>query len=100
MISSYLIVVYLGNSLPVIGVGVLSALWAELAAFAAAIALLAAITLPDGAMRRGWTDTTKMDDGTQRPAAGRRSQCIASVCGADRQKLQKFRGPARAAIEA
>ena len=59
VISSYLIVVYLGNSLPVIGVGVLSALSGRVVAheaFAPAIALLAAI-----AFATGWRYLPRVD---------------------------------------
>ncbi len=51
VISSYMIACYLGNSVPVIGVGVLSTLWGNAIAhdvFAATIAALAAIALLTG----------------------------------------------------
>ena len=51
VISSYLITCYLGNSVPVIGIGVLSALWGHAVAsavFAATLALLAVIALVTG----------------------------------------------------
>jgi MFS family permease len=51
VLSSYLIACYLGNSLPVIGVGVLSMLWGHALAyaiFAATIAVLAVIALITG----------------------------------------------------
>lgn len=57
VISSYLIVCYLGNSLPVIGVGVLAAILGHRAAhdvFAATIAALAAV-----AFISGWHTTVK-----------------------------------------
>jgi hypothetical protein len=51
VVSSYLIAVYLGNSLPIIGIGLLSDLMSSIAAhlaFAVVIGLLAAVALVTG----------------------------------------------------
>lgn len=63
VISSYMIACYLGNSVPVIGIGVLSTFWGHAVAhdvFAATIAVLAAIALFTG-WRYAPRDSEKID---------------------------------------